>query len=101
MATSEHDLEAMAEPVPSSAGNTLHTLQIASSRDGSHVVIPPLELRVTSGVDSGTVYRATNQRMVIGVHPSADLALRDGTVSRFHCEVGIEGDRVVIKDLGS
>jgi DNA-binding NtrC family response regulator len=101
MSVSEDDIEAIAEPVPSSAGNTLHTVQIASSSDGSHVVVPPLELTVTSGVDSGTVYRATNQRMVIGVHPSADLVLRDGTVSRFHCEVAIEGHRVAIRDLGS
>jgi DNA-binding NtrC family response regulator len=101
MATNDDDLEVMVEPAPSSVGSTLHTVQIASSSDGSHVVMPPLELTVTSGVDSGSVHRAESQRIVIGVHPSADLVLRDGTVSRFHCEVAVDGDRIAIKDLGS
>ena len=101
MSQSDDDIEGMAEPVPSSAGATLHTVQIVSSSDGAHAVLPPLELKVTTGVDGGTVHRATKQRIVIGVHPSADLVLRDGTVSRFHCEVAVDGDRIVIKDLGS
>ena len=67
----------------------------------SHAVMPPLNLTVTAGVDRGLLHAATGQRVVVGVHPSADLVLHDGTVSRFHCEVAVDGDRIAIKDLGS
>src|SRR5688572_23194409 len=99
MAEHEDEPEVMAGP--GSGRSTLHTVQIARSSDGAHAVMPPLSLTVSAGVDRGLVHAATGQRVVIGVHPSADLVLHDGTVSRFHCEITVEGDRVAIRDLGS
>ncbi len=98
MAERDEELEVIAGP---GSGRTLHTVQIVRSTDGTHAVMPPLTLTVSSGVDRGVVHAATGQRIVVGVHPSADLVLHDGTVSRFHCEVTVDGDRVAIKDLGS
>jgi two-component system, NtrC family, response regulator GlrR len=89
------------EAAPQAAGGAVHTAQIVRSRDGSHMIVPPLELSVTAGVDRGAQHRASAQRVTVGVHPSADFVLHDGTVSRFHCEVAIEADRIVIRDLGS
>src|SRR5262249_39432634 len=40
-------------------------------------------------------------RVVIGTHESADLVLRDDTVSRFHCEICLVEGRPVVRDLGS
>jgi len=37
----------------------------------------------------------------IGSHPSNDLVLDDGTVSRFHCELTVAGNAVRVRDLGS
>jgi len=37
----------------------------------------------------------------IGSHAAAEVQLADATVSRFHCEVIIEGQRATVKDLGS
>jgi two-component system, NtrC family, response regulator GlrR len=98
MVEREDEIEAIAGP---GSGRTLHTVQLVRSSDGSHAVMPPLTLTVTAGVDRGLVHAATGQRVVVGVHPSADLVLHDGTVSRFHCEVAVDGDHVSIKDLGS
>jgi transcriptional regulator with PAS, ATPase and Fis domain len=39
--------------------------------------------------------------MVIGTHPSCDLALGDPTVSRFHCDLTIGDGAVTVRDLGS
>ncbi len=37
----------------------------------------------------------------IGSHPSNDVQLEHATVSRFHCEIRVENQRVLVKDLGS
>ncbi|MER2563161.1 MAG: sigma 54-interacting transcriptional regulator [Myxococcaceae bacterium] len=40
-------------------------------------------------------------RCQVGAHAGAEVQLADATVSRFHCEVLIEGQRALVKDLGS
>jgi two-component system, NtrC family, response regulator GlrR len=40
-------------------------------------------------------------RCQLGSHAGAEVQLTDPTVSRFHCEVVIEGQRALVKDLGS
>jgi DNA-binding NtrC family response regulator len=40
-------------------------------------------------------------RCQVGSHAGAEVQLADPTVSRFHCEVFIEGQRAGVKDLGS
>jgi len=39
--------------------------------------------------------------MVIGSSELAELRIEESTVSRLHCEVRIEGDRIRLRDLGS
>jgi transcriptional regulator with PAS, ATPase and Fis domain len=80
---------------------TLHTVKLPGSRDRARTFVPKLEFRVIAGPDAGVEHHATSQRVVIGVNPKADFVLTDKTVSRFHCEVAIEGERVVIRDLQS
>src|SRR6185503_1293922 len=87
-----------AVPLPNA---TIHTVRIARSRDRGRALVPPLELRVLAGPDVGLTHRASGDRIVIGIHPKADVVLQDKTVSRFHCEIVVEGERVAIRDLGS
>ena len=58
-------------------------------------------IEVVSGPDRGITRLSEGKRFVIGSHRSADLVLRDRTVSRFHCEVQIGERGVVLVDLGS
>jgi len=60
-----------------------------------------LWVRATSGPDGGKRFGAMADRLVIGTHESADVRLSDPSVSRFHCEITVEGKRVVLRDLGS
>jgi hypothetical protein len=64
-------------------------------------VLDRIELAVLSGPDAGHTFRATGPRCVIGTHESADLVLRDGTVSRFHCELSLDDGAVIVRDLGA
>jgi two-component system response regulator GlrR len=57
-------------------------------------------LIVLDGRDAGRTFVATNESMVIGEHPSADVVLKDPTVSRFHCEITL-GNPSTVRDLGS
>src|SRR5215831_669548 len=68
---------------------------------GKHTLVRQFRLAVIDGPDSGTVYLSKGDRTVIGTHESADLALRDPTLSRLHCEIVIEGGRALVRDLGS
>jgi transcriptional regulator with PAS, ATPase and Fis domain len=74
------------------------TLKI--DEDG-HSKVRKFRLRVIEGADAGKTYDSTGQRVVIGTHPSANVVLKDPTVSRFHCEVSLAEGRPTVKDLGS
>jgi DNA-binding NtrC family response regulator len=56
---------------------------------------------VTSGSATGKAWNEIAERCAIGSHPSNDLVIDDGTVSRFHCELAIAGSAVRVRDLGS
>jgi DNA-binding NtrC family response regulator len=58
-------------------------------------------LRVVEGPDAGRDYGSAGDRTIIGTHESAELILRDPTVSRFHCEILAQDRSVLIRDLGS
>jgi two-component system, NtrC family, response regulator GlrR len=63
--------------------------------------IRSVRVEVVSGPDAGACLRGAAERVVVGTHRTADLVLSDRTVSRFHLELVIEGDAVVLRDLGS
>jgi two-component system, NtrC family, response regulator GlrR len=79
--------------------------EIASTKpldqEGRHALVREFSLEIMEGVDRGARFRSTRERAVVGTHASADLILRDPAVSRFHCELVLEGNRVLLRDLGS
>ncbi len=60
-------------------------------------------LVVTNGPDKGKSLDLSDssRRYVIGRAQEVDLVLEDETVARRHVEVGVKGDSLVVKDLGS
>jgi len=71
------------------------------SDDGRHALLQRFTLRVEHGPDTGRTAEARGPRTVIGSEAAAELRLEDSAVSRFHCELVVEGDRVHLRDLGS
>jgi two-component system response regulator GlrR len=69
--------------------------------DGEDEAIPGFSLLVTAGADASTRFASAGSVTTIGTHESASMVLRDPTVSRFHCEITIDGARARIRDLGS
>ncbi len=76
------------------------TTLTAGTSGGTHA-IAQFRLRVVSGIDAGATFESRGERAMIGSHKSADFALTDPTVSRFHCELIVHGSGVDIADLGS
>src|SRR5579859_8112071 len=63
--------------------------------------LPPFSLCVLSGAPPRRNIVWTDERLVIGRTPPADLSLDDASVSQPHCEIVGENDAWLIKDLGS
>jgi len=69
-------------------------------------LVPPVvqrfRLQGLNGELEGKSFDSSSDRLQIGSHPLNEVEVRDRTVSRFHCEVFIDGDgRAWAKDLGS
>jgi two-component system, NtrC family, response regulator GlrR len=60
-----------------------------------------IKATVVSGPDAGTSWDGSGERCSVGTHPSSDFVLTDATVSRFHCEIGLDPVGVRLRDLGS
>ncbi len=58
-------------------------------------------LTAKSGVSRGESWTIGPRPIVMGRSLSCDITIGDPTVSRKHCEVKLEGDGVVFRDLGS
>jgi diguanylate cyclase (GGDEF)-like protein len=58
-------------------------------------------LIIVRGQPQGKRYILTEPTMVIGRDPTVSLSVNDNNVSRKHAEVIMQGDKVLIKDLGS
>jgi len=67
----------------------------------SPLQVSRFRLVVAEGPDQGATFVSDSDRVVIGTHESAGLALSDATVSRFHCELVATRDHVTIRDLDS
>jgi len=92
-----------ADPLPdfASATGTQRSLTLTAAVSREHLSLRKLRFEVVSGPDTGLVSASTGERTVMGTHESADVVLKDPTVSRFHCEVVAAGERVLVRDLGS
>jgi two-component system response regulator GlrR len=66
-----------------------------------HALVQRFALRVESGPDVGRAVSSRGARVVIGSEPAVELSLGDGAVSRFHCELVVDGGRVRVRDLAS
>jgi DNA-binding NtrC family response regulator len=58
-------------------------------------------LRIEMGDGPRTELVTSEQRVVVGSHPSADFVLSDPTVSRMHFEIVSDRDGHLLRDLGS
>jgi DNA-binding NtrC family response regulator len=67
----------------------------------SPLEVSGFKLVVVEGPDTGTTVTSDSNRIVIGTHESAGLALKDPTVSRFHCELVAGPEHVTLRDLDS
>src|SRR5262245_37488895 len=72
---------------------------LTSGRAGR--AIRRFRITVISGPARGKSWSEAREPCAIGPHPSNDLVIGDGTVSRFHCELTIAGNAVRVRDLGS
>src|SRR6185369_674118 len=79
----------------------ISTAELVQSEDGSHAFVQRFRLYVTTGPDNGANYSSNGDRVAIGTHASANLILRDSTVSRFHCEITPVDGVLMVRDLGS
>jgi len=58
-------------------------------------------LEILDGDRAGEVLPVTDRMLRIGRKPGNDIVLADEKTSGVHCEIAPEGDRLVLKDLGS
>jgi DNA-binding NtrC family response regulator len=85
-----------------SEGRDSHrTASLDNLPDRDHALLRGFRLEIVEGPGAGHRFVSSGEQTVIGTHPSADLALEDATVSRFHCEIRVEEGRAVIRDLDS
>lgn len=62
---------------------------------------PEVLLQIASGSNAGQTIRVDGPAFAIGRDPECQLRPRSPEVSRRHAEIDIEGDRVILRDLGS
>jgi two-component system response regulator GlrR len=64
-------------------------------------VLRSFELEVLEGPDTGARWRSSGRTCTIGTAEGCDFVLSDPTVSRWHCELRIEAERIRLRDTGS
>ena len=59
-------------------------------------------LQITHGPDKGHTFALTqNAKELIGRGPNNSICVSDPQVSRLHCQVKVEGNKVLLTDAGS
>ena len=89
--------QTVSEPPPRTSTHTLAAVT-PSPLVGT---VRSVHLTSLRGPSEGERWSSTGTVMTLGAHPSADVQLEDPSVSRFHCEIRVEGEAVLLKDLGS
>ena len=77
------------------------TTQALTGAAAARAHVRECQLTVVDGALAGTVHVFAAERMVIGADPRADFVVADPTMSKFHCEVRLQGGAPVVRDLGS
>jgi len=81
---------------------SLHTASLEHpARVKPHALVRRFRLTITDGPDAGKTVASSGERAVLGTAEAADVVLHDRTISRFHCEVALDAERAIIRDLGS
>ena len=99
-------------PLAAASDDTTLSLQVGTSEETDaeheelHVSLEELAadqgvLVVKRGPNAGSTFLLDKDRTSAGRHPSSDIFLDDITVSRRHAEVMREGQRFLVKDVGS
>jgi hypothetical protein len=73
----------------------------SKSENAAELPRPPTARLVVADARGELEHPLGRRPLVAGRSPSADLRLRDRTVSRRHFEIAWESDRYVVRDLGS
>ena len=68
---------------------------------GGALELRQVVVRVVAGPDRGAERLLEAGTLLVGSHPDNDLALSDGTVSRYHAEMALLPQGVRVRDLGS
>ena len=61
----------------------------------------PFYIELLEGPGQGRTFTFSKERVRVGRAPDNDLVLVDGSVSRYHCEIGVRLDAVELKDAHS
>jgi two-component system response regulator GlrR len=85
-----------------------HDAAAAAESTLTHAALAPVapsvrrfRLRVVEGPAQGLTWESSGASCSIGSHEKNDLAIDDGTVSRFHCEIQVDADGPRIRDSKS
>ncbi len=70
------------------------TGKITPTRDQAYLI-------VLAGSAMGEMHKISREKTVIGRGQKTDIRIVDEGISRDHCEVLIEGDKIILHDLGS
>ena len=75
---------------------------VTLANDDDAALTRRMSLEVVEGPERGRSFSsAACERVTIGSHETCDLVIDDPTVSRFHCELVVDGGRVRVRDVGS
>jgi transcriptional regulator with PAS, ATPase and Fis domain len=84
------------------ADSSDHPSTLGLTGDGSDLARPRRwTIEVVDGPDRGKSITQESGVIVVGSHPETDLSLTDGAVSRYHAELQLLPEGVMVVDLGS
>jgi two-component system response regulator GlrR len=69
--------------------------------EGTPLAVRRFRLIVVEGPGAGMVWESSGDSCSVGSQSGNDLCVPDPTVSRYHCELRLEKQRVAVDDLGS
>ncbi len=74
---------------------------VLTTSEGDGLVSRRWTIEVVEGPDRGKSITRDSGIIVVGTHPDADLVLTDGSVSRYHAELQLVPEGVIVVDLKS
>ena len=83
------------------AADQAGTTELLTRQHGAQQVAQVYHIAALEGPEADKRWSSSSRRFAIGSHPSNDLVIDDGAVSRFHCEIRIKERRAWLADLDS